>query len=164
MTTPNSGPPAGWHSRATLIPADSVQPSKEDFALAVVCSAMGRPFHLLLALFAPDRAIDARGRALQLDPADYAAFLALMPAESTHWRVHSAVTCRPGYSIITPTSESGVYNWNLRSRELDGGGELPEHVWTLIKEAHEKGLDDDGGVQESESKANVMAVRNILQL
>ncbi|KAH7100765.1 hypothetical protein BKA62DRAFT_705566, partial [Auriculariales sp. MPI-PUGE-AT-0066] len=119
-------PATGWHQRATA--GTLFEPTAEALQFSVVQSTPVNPEGFTLALFAPDRAIDAQGRALTLDKADFdtlvsaASDVATLPP-TFQWRVASPITSRPLDYITTAIGgeqkTTTVYNWNQNTRALE---------------------------------------------
>lgn len=137
---------AGWYARAT--PTDAFEPTRDALALAVLHSTPAAPDGLTLALFAPDRAIDAHGRTLRLPAADFAALVAL--AQRTlalprpfQWRVAARASSAPIDNVaVGPAGvHYGVYNGNTGATELapavGGRTHLPEEIAELLARARE---------------------------
>jgi len=165
-------PATGWHERATT--GALFEPTKESFVFAVKHSTPVDPNGLTVAFFAPKRAVDADGRALTLEQADFdalvsgASAVAALP-RTCQWRVASEVTCRPINYIKFKDEKTqqtvDVYNWNERTRALEeqteGYTELPDPIQNLLKLAHEAA---HGAIPERGSDLElVQKVKDVLQ-
>ncbi|KAH9857024.1 hypothetical protein C2E23DRAFT_370503 [Lenzites betulinus] len=158
----------GWHARAIPHPsrADFV-PARDTFVLAELLNAPADPEGFTAALFRPDVAVDARGRVLQLESADFAA-LAGLAEQATHlpdtgsfmnaWRVAHDRTSQPIDRLFVHTSEGGiketsVQGWDPEKKQLKQAvaehQELPAVLHELFgylkegREGHQRGQEED---------------------
>ena len=143
---------AGWHARATELanPGD-FKPSRSALAFALLLSAPADPEGFSTAFFHPNIAVDARGKVLELTPADFDE-LSLVVGQidslpkaggfRNQWRVHHERTSYPIDRIVVSKDkqeeleETGVYGWSAETRALDKPveqyKELPDCLQTSI--------------------------------
>lgn len=123
----------GWHARANPHPASAdFTPTRDALVLAVLLNAPVEPEGFTAALFRPDVAVDARGRVLQVQSADFAT-LADLAAQSTRlpdtgsflnaWRVQHDRTSQQIDRLFVPTSDGGlketsVQGWHPEKKQL----------------------------------------------
>ncbi|KAI0831456.1 hypothetical protein BC628DRAFT_1486749 [Trametes gibbosa] len=159
---------AGWHVRANPHPsrADFV-PARDTLVLAELLNAPADPEGFTAALFRPDVAVDARGRVLQLQSADFAALATL--AEQTArlpetgsfmnaWRVAHDRTSQPIDRLFVPASdgdikETSVQGWDPDKKQLKEAvaqyQELPPVLHELFgylkegREDYQRGREED---------------------
>ncbi|OJT14586.1 hypothetical protein TRAPUB_8832 [Trametes pubescens] len=156
MASPSA---TGWHARANPHPARAdFVPTRDALVLAVLLNAPVEPEGFTAALFRPDVAVDARGRVLQVQAADFAA-LADLAAQTTRlpetgsflnaWRVQHDRTSQQIDRLFVPTSDGGlketsVQGWHPDKKKLKDAvadyEELPSVLHELagyVQEARE---------------------------
>jgi hypothetical protein len=114
----------GWHARATQsssITPSTFKPKAEDIVVTFLYNAPADPDGFTLSLIKPNHAVDASGKILDVQAADFTALTSAVNAvkalpQSTEfggqWRVKHARTSYPiDRILIKGEPERGVYGW-----------------------------------------------------
>jgi len=161
----------GWRERATT--GEQFKPTAESLEFAVRHATPVDPDGFTVALFKPNRAVDAQGRALTLEQADFDALVSVASAvaalpQTFQWRVYSDRTSRPIDYITLKDGDAqrsvGVYNWNEQTRTLEqsteGFTDLPDPIQNILKLASEAA--QDGRPERGSDPGLVREVKDIL--
>ncbi|KAH9945995.1 uncharacterized protein BXZ73DRAFT_95507 [Epithele typhae] len=134
----------GWHARATPLPtadASGFAPTADALAFVVLLNAPADPEGFTMALFRPDVAVDARGRALRLQADDAVALLALaeranaMPDTGSFmnaWRVAHPRTSQKIDRLFVRTPEG-----RFRETSVQGWDPVLKQLKTAVGEYEE---------------------------
>ena len=158
----------GWHARATpYAGAADFAASGDALVFAVLLNAPADPDGFTMALFRPDVALDARGRLLQLAPADATALAALADAATrlpdtgsfmNAWRVAHPRTSQKIDRLFAKTAdgalkETSVQGWDAERKQLKTAvgdyQELPPVLQELFgyiqegREGYERGQEEN---------------------
>ncbi|PVF91064.1 hypothetical protein CPB86DRAFT_809541 [Serendipita vermifera] len=177
-TMSNSHSAEGWHARATqstTITPSTFKPKAEDVVVTFLYNAPADPDGFTLSLIKPNHAVDARGKILDVQAADFTALTSAVNAvkalpQSTEfggqWRVKHARTSYPiDRILIKGEPERGVYGWQKpaegQALELESPvgsyTTLPQELVTLVGLAREgrqgftKGHADEAVIKKVEA-------------
>lgn len=158
---------AGWRSRSQPHPSPTAfNPTRDALVFGALRNAPAQPDGFTLALFTPNIAVDAMGRALVLGADDFAGLNALaketldLPETGSFrntWRVKQMRTSQPIDRLFVSTSgnalrEVSVRGYDKEKRDLSvpvtEHTQLPDTLWELFglivesREDYEQGQED----------------------